>query len=78
MPRYYFHLHDHIFVEDKEGVELADVAAVREKAVDAARDMACASIHEGQLNLEHYIRVTDEAGHDITTVTFREAFTIRG
>ncbi|MEA1015189.1 hypothetical protein SH591_06975 [Sphingomonas sp. LY54] len=78
MPRFYFHIHNHIVAEDDEGTELADAAAARDFAVNGARDLVCESVHEGRLNLDHYIRVTDADGQDVLTVTFREAFIIEG
>lgn len=79
MPRYYFHVHNHIQTEDEEGVELPDAAAARDIALDAARDLVCASIHDcGNVNLDHYILITDEAEDEVMTLTFREAFTIEG
>jgi hypothetical protein len=79
MPRYFFHIHNHITVEDEEGQELADGSAARRRALETARDLVCESVHEfGNVNLEHYVRVTDEAEQEVYRVTFREAFTITG
>lgn len=78
MPRFFFHVHNHIQTEDEEGTELPDAAAARDFAVNVARDLVCDSVHEGRLNLDHYLHVTDEDGQDVLTVTFREAFVIEG
>jgi uncharacterized protein DUF6894 len=79
MPRYYFHVRNHIQTEDEEGMDLPDPTAARAIALDAARDLVCASIHEnGNVNLDHYILITDEADEQVMTLTFREAFTIEG
>jgi hypothetical protein len=79
MPRYYFHVQNHITVEDEQGQDLADLSAARRTALNYARDFVCESIHEfGNVNLEHYVRVTDEAEQEVYRVTFREAFTITG
>ncbi|WP_416385234.1 DUF6894 family protein [Sphingomonas sp. LY54] len=65
--------------EDEEGQELADASAAHQRALETARDMGCESVHEfGDVNLEHYVRVTDEAEQEVCRVTFREAFTITG
>ena len=78
MPRYYFHIHNDIHAEDEDGIELADPAAAREQALEGARELVCASVKLGHLNLDHYIRVTDEGGAQVLKVTFRDAFTITG
>ena len=78
MPRYYFHLRNDVQTNDEEGTELASLAAAREAALDNCRTMVCESVKLGHLNLDHYILVEDDAGHDVLKVTFREAFTIEG
>ena len=77
MPRYLFHLHSDPNAMDEEGRELPDVAAAREYAMEAARDMVCADIKQGWLNLDHSIEVVDDQGMPLFTITFREAFEIR-
>jgi len=39
MPRYYFHVEDHHTTLDQEGVELRDLEAARQEALQAAGDM---------------------------------------
>jgi hypothetical protein len=78
VPRYFFHLYNDLVAKDEEGTELPDLAAAREQAAEHAREMVCASVREGHLNLDHRIEVTDEAGKLLLTVTFRDAFTIEG
>jgi hypothetical protein len=39
MPRYYFHVEDHHTSLDREGVELPDIEAARQEALQAAGDM---------------------------------------
>jgi hypothetical protein len=77
VPRYFFHLYNDIVSID-EGTELAGVEVAKAKAADDARDMVCASVRHGHLNLDHRIEVTDEAGELVAKVTFRDAFTIEG
>jgi hypothetical protein len=77
MGRYYFHLYDDMVVEDEEGVELSGPAAARERAVASAREMACAEVFEGHLNLRHRIEVVDEAGDTICTVHFRDTVEVK-
>jgi hypothetical protein len=78
MPRYFFHLHNDVDAPDEEGTELRDAGAARDFAIEAARDLVCADIHKGHLNLDHRIEVKDAEGAHVLTVTFREAFTIEG
>ena len=77
VPRYYFHHCDSERTNDEEGVELSSVQAARSYATDCARDMCCADLKEGWLNLDHRIEVADEAGEHILTITYREAFELR-
>lgn len=76
MPRYFFHLRNDAHTQDEEGKELPDLAAAREHALEAARDVVCGDIRRGYLNLDHYVEVTDESGDTVLKLTFREAFTI--
>jgi len=78
MPRYYFHLRDGEHTEDEEGLDLPDIEAARNVALEAARDIVCADIKHGWLNLDYRIVVADEDGATVLTMTFREAFEIRG
>jgi hypothetical protein len=76
VPRYYFHLHDTLGVLDEEGAEFADVAGAREYALANARDMVCADVRNGAVNLDHRIEIVDEEGERVLTLTFGDAFTI--
>ena len=68
MPRYYFNIRNDADVDDPEGKELPDEAAAREHALESARDLVCAHIHEhAGVNLDHRIEVTDEAAFTITS-----------
>jgi hypothetical protein len=78
MPRYFFHVHDGLLTEDEEGTDLPDIDAARAFAMDCVRDMVCDDIKQGWLNLEHQIDVADDAGAQILSMTFREAFDFRG
>ncbi len=72
MPRFYFHLYDDGIFLDDEGQQLANVAAANDVAIANAREMACAEVMDGRLSLQHRIEVTDEGGHTIATVHFRD------
>ena len=79
MPRYYFHLHNDLSTTDEEGRELADVDAAHRAAEREAREMAAESVqNRGQLNLGHYVEVTDERGEPVMRVRFGEAVAIMG
>lgn len=78
MPRYHFHIRNHVETRDEEGQELADEEAARHCALEAARGLVCEDVHRGHLNLDHYIEVTDAAGRRLFNLSFREAFTIDG
>ncbi|MDB5693258.1 MAG: hypothetical protein JWO81_2321 [Alphaproteobacteria bacterium] len=78
MPRFYFHVFNDVVAMDDEGIELADLAAAREQAMDSAREMVCEAINKGHLNLDHRIEVTDESGAKLMTVSHRDAFTLTG
>ena len=76
MPRYFFHLYDDIVSHDEDGQELLDAAAASREAVRNARQMACAEVIQGHLNLKHRIEVTDESGAVIETVFFKDVIAL--
>lgn len=77
MPRFYFHLRNHVSVDDTEGKELADVRTALAQARRFATDMASVSIVEqGRINLRHRIEAADEAGETIAVVKFGDVVTI--
>ncbi|TFI56497.1 hypothetical protein E2493_19920 [Sphingomonas parva] len=78
MARFYFHIFNDETTIDEEGQELPDLAAAREAAVEAARELVCESVKKGHLNLDHRIEITGEGNARLMTVTFREAFTLTG
>lgn len=78
MPRYFFHVVDPEHTVDEEGRELPDLEAARALAVESARELVCADVSNGWLNLDHSIEVRDEHGATVLTVTYREAFQIAG
>jgi hypothetical protein len=76
MPQFFFHLYNDIVTIDQEGREFASVAAARGAAEQDAREMAAYSVRQGQLNLAHYIEVTDGSGEAVVRVTFAEAVSV--
>ena len=73
MPLFYFHLFDDIACLDEEGQELPSAEEAVATARANAREMACAEVLRGRLNLNHRIEVADELGKVISIVTFRDA-----
>ncbi len=74
MPRFYMHVcNGNGFVEDEEGVELADGDAARAKAIEAARDIMASDLRRGELDLSSFIEVEDEAHGLVFTLHFSDA-----
>ena len=78
MPRFYFNLCNGAeFAEDPEGVELADYAAARRKAVDSLRGVMAGDLLMGDLNTASFIEIEDEQRELIETVSFAEVVRLR-
>lgn len=76
MPRFYMHIcNGNGFVEDEEGVELADADAARERALEAARSVMADDLRKGELDLSSFIEVEDEGKRLLFTLSFNEAVT---
>jgi hypothetical protein len=74
MPHYYFHIHGpNGTTEDDVGSDLADMAAVREEAVTAVREIMADSIKSGKGSNGREMRVADEMGKLVLTLAFRDA-----
>ena len=74
MPRFFLHVFDgNIFAEDREGLDLPDVAAAREEAVEGLRDMLAGDLRGGHLNTAASIRIEDEGHQLVGTVSFADA-----
>jgi hypothetical protein len=76
VPRYFFHLYDELVVLDQEGKDLPSLQAAHETALDNAREMACAEVLDGHLNLTHRIEIADESGKVLGTVHFRDVVVV--
>ncbi len=76
MPRYFFHAHERLYVDDDEGLELADIKTAVAVALHAARDLAADECRRGELDLSFRIEVIDEAGAVVAVVTIGEAVRI--
>lgn len=78
VPRYFFHLHNDIDLEDHEGEDLPDIAAARERATRDAQEMAALSVAQhSRLTLHHRVDVADENGAIIVTVTFGDVVEVQ-
>ncbi len=70
MPRFFFHVHDHRDLPDREGTELPDLDAARVAAVQTAGEMLRDYSQDFWSGQEWTMRVTDETGTDVLTLTF--------
>ena len=78
MPRFYLSLRDGEFLRDDEGQEFADLDAARDTALRGAREIMAEDIKRGVLSLKDSVEITDESGHRVATVMFRDAIQIDG
>ena len=77
VPRFFFHLYDDMIVADLEGAEMLDAEAACARAVASAREIACAEVMQGRLDLNHRIEVEDETGELLATVYFRDVIQLQ-
>lgn len=78
MARYHLHLHDRTgFVEDPEGLELADVNQARVQALKAARSIIKQDVDDGWVDLTGRIEVADGDGAVLLTLSFKEAVRLK-
>lgn len=74
LPRYFFHVHNHIDAEDDEGLALPNLEAARAEAIRGARDlMATEIVESGQIYLSHWIEVLSEHGQQLLAVRFGDS-----
>ena len=76
MPRYFFHLYNHIVCTDEEGAELPDLEAARARAIESARETMSHDVKKGELCLSHRIEVEDELDEQVLTLRFGDAVRI--
>lgn len=70
MPRYYFHVHDHLDLPDVDGIELADLGTARAEAV-----RLCGALLKEQADIfwqrdAWRMDVTDEEGTTLFSLSF--------
>lgn len=72
MPRYYFHIRsDDGLIRDPDGTELADLAAARLEAEDAARDLLADLLREGKVLDGQVFEITDGEGEVLERLALR-------
>ena len=77
MPCYFFHLRDHIDeILDEEGFELADLNAVKVRALHEARAIMGSDVLIGILDLRYRIDVEDGSGKVLYSMPFQHAVQI--
>jgi hypothetical protein len=78
VPRFYFNLCNGAeFAEDPEGVELADYAAARRKAVESLRGVMSGDLLMGDLNTASFIEIEDDQHELVETVSFADVVSLR-
>ena len=78
MPRFFFNLFDDAAVIDEVGVELPDLAAARQAAVEEARAVISEEVKNGRVDLGHRIEVEDESRRPVLVLPFSAAVEIEG
>jgi hypothetical protein len=76
MPRFFFHLHDHLTVLDEDGMEFADLEAAKACGIKEARSLAADQVREGKLDLNHRFDVADERGVVVHTIRFADVIDV--
>jgi hypothetical protein len=75
MPRYFFHIEDanRRRIRDEEGIELDGLDAVREEALQSARELMSDNVLQGRRADGNRFVVTDEAGAIVAEISFADA-----
>ena len=77
MSRFHFPLWDGTcLIHDPEGAELPDMAAVKARAVQTARELLAEEICEGKLPLYMRLDVEDEGNRIVHRLNFGDVVTI--
>lgn len=78
MPKYYFHMREHdALVEDPDGADLPDIAAAREEALRAAREMVVEMVARGEIIDGQQFVICDDTGKHLDVVPFTSALRLR-
>ena len=75
--RFHLNIYNDVDTKDLDGLELPDLAAAKDVAIDGARSMMAEHVRRGRpISLHHRIEITDQAGKVLATLPFRELITI--
>jgi len=75
MPLFRFHIYNDIETIDHEGKQFPDLSAARRHAIRGARDLMCAGVRKGEINLGDWIEVEDE-NSSMTVIRFGDALNV--
>lgn len=78
MPRFFFNVFDEGASIDEVGVELPDLAAAHQAAIEEARAIISEEVRNGRLDLTHRIEVEDEERRPVLMLPFSAAVEIEG
>ena len=78
MPRFFFNVFDETAKIDEVGVELPDLAAAHEAAIEEARAILADEARNGRIDLSHRIEVEDEQRRPVLLLPFSAAVEIDG
>lgn len=74
MARYYFHIRDRDkLIEDTEGQEFLDEAAIRAEALASARELLAEGILLGETMEHRTFEIMDARGGIVATIPFSDA-----
>lgn len=77
MPRYFFHLRDHVDeLLDAEGTEFADLESVKHAALRAARDVMMGDLRNGIIDFRYRIDAESQNGEIVFSLPFKHAVNI--
>jgi hypothetical protein len=78
MPRFFFNVYDGASITDEVGLDLPDLAAARQAAVEEARAVIAEEVKNGRIDLAHRIEVEDESRRPVLVLPFSAAVEIEG
>ena len=78
MPRFFFNVFDDAAVIDEVGLDLPDLAAARQAAIEEARAVISEEVRSGHIDLAHRIEVEDESRRPVFVLPFSAAVEIEG
>jgi hypothetical protein len=74
MPRYYFHIRQgDKTIQDDEGMECANLEAVREEALQSAREIMSEALRSGGLGENRTFVIEDSKGDTVHELPFQTA-----